>query len=247
MNTNIVPVYERFESNGLELVVNTNTGKAYATQSAIIRMLETPKSTVVNALKGVPNQDIKTAEIQTQGGLQGCRLYSAETVFKLALKYNIDLAEKMGAAGANVYMLNLAGYKTKIVDQAEFNIPKTYSDALRLAATLSDQVDELTLKIETDKPKVLMAEEFLACKDTIDVREFGKLTKHITGLGPNQLLAKLRYLNILQSGNHKNQPYQKYIDLNYFGTREVVNRDNIYIVATITSTGQQWLINQIRR
>lgn len=247
MNTNIISVYERFESNELELVVNTDTGFAYASKSATARMLGVDEKTIRNQINSSDNYSTITAQIPTAAGLRSSDLLSSETVFKLALKYNIELAEKMGTIGANLYLLNLAGYKVKVTEvQSDFVIPKTYSDALRLAATLSDRVDELTLKVEADKPKVLLAEEFLACKDTIDVREFGKLTKHITGLGPNQLLAKLRYLNILQSGNHKNQPYQKFIDLNYFGTREVVNRDNIYMVATITPRGQQWLINQIR-
>lgn len=115
-NNNSLSVYERFESNGLELLVNTNTGKAYASISAAARMLDRNESTIRTALTS-RNLDVINAETPTATGLKTSRLLSAETLYDLAFDYNLPLAKKMGAAGANLYMLNLAGYKTKVVDK----------------------------------------------------------------------------------------------------------------------------------
>jgi hypothetical protein len=115
--SNIVPSYERFESDGLELVVNTSTGLAYASIRATARMLETDESNLRKYIKkGEVNYGLINAEFPTSGGLQGGVLIPSQTIFELALNYNIPLAKKMGAAGANLYMLGLAGYKTKILE-----------------------------------------------------------------------------------------------------------------------------------
>jgi PII-like signaling protein len=116
---NSITKFERFDSNGLELVVDTSTGKAYASISATARMLETSRTNIQNEIsKGVQDYLVTNAEIETPGGLQGCKLLSADVIFKLAFKYHPQLAMRMGAAGANVYMLGLAGYQTKVVESS---------------------------------------------------------------------------------------------------------------------------------
>lgn len=132
--------FVRFDSEGLELVVNTDTGLAYATVSAVARMLEISKST---ASEGVRSYDVINGEIETEGGLQGVRLVSADVVFKLAFKYHPQLAMKMGAVGANLYMLGLAGYKTSIVEA-----PKT---RLQLAEEQVKLIKEIELAEEQIK------------------------------------------------------------------------------------------------
>lgn len=105
----------KIENNdGLEFQVDTENGLAYCSISAAARMLGVDKGNLSKYLKGVVNIEPISAEIQTAGGLQGVVLLSSEQVFKLALRYNLELAEKMGSAGANIYMLGLAGYRTVI-------------------------------------------------------------------------------------------------------------------------------------
>jgi hypothetical protein len=110
MASNIV----RFENNdGLELHVDEETGLAYAHGRAIARMLDgcASRGTIGNRLRGVQKDLVKTAEIQTAGGLQGVQLYPASVVFELAMEFNPPLAKAMGVCGANAYMCGLAGYQ----------------------------------------------------------------------------------------------------------------------------------------
>jgi hypothetical protein len=111
----------KYDQNGLELHIDTETGLAYAHMKAIARMLELEDTrTLRRRLDGVAKEEVKTAEIQTAGGLQGgASLYPASVVFDLALEFKPELAKAMGACGANVYMLGLAGYEVKA------EVPKT--------------------------------------------------------------------------------------------------------------------------
>jgi hypothetical protein len=138
MTSNIV----RFDCNdGLEFHVDVETGLAYAHLRAIARMLGLESTgTLQRRLRGVPKEVVKTAEIQTAGGLQGAPLYPASVVFDLALEFNPSLAKAMGACGANVYMCGLAGYQTTITPPVE---PKT---ALQLAKEQVKLLEQLELK-----------------------------------------------------------------------------------------------------
>lgn len=95
MTSNIVSNFVRFDSEDLELVVDTATGLAYASIRATARMLETPESTIRLALKGAQDFNVINAEVHTPGGLQGAQLYSSDVVFKLAFKYHPQMAMKV--------------------------------------------------------------------------------------------------------------------------------------------------------
>jgi hypothetical protein len=103
----------KYEQDGLELYVEESSGLAFAHFKAIARMLglDGTNGTLRRRLELVPKVGVKTAEIQTTNGLKLVPLYPASVVFKLALEFNPDLAEAMGACGANVYLLGRAGYK----------------------------------------------------------------------------------------------------------------------------------------
>ena len=67
--------------DGIELVIDTATGEAFATQSGYARMSGKDRSTIVKRCKGCEPGTTKNAEILTLGGLQGCELIPAKTVF----------------------------------------------------------------------------------------------------------------------------------------------------------------------
>jgi hypothetical protein len=117
MTKYIVPNLVRFEADGLEFIVETSKGLAYASKRATARMLGVDEKTVRNEIERADYFIVTNAKIQTSGGLQSADLVPAHVVFKLALKFNHDLAEKMGEAGANLYMLNAAGYKMEVKER----------------------------------------------------------------------------------------------------------------------------------
>jgi hypothetical protein len=106
---------ERFDRNGIELVIDRKTGEAWATLGGYARMSGVAKNTLANRLsrgfKGVHKGSLKTCELQTPGGLQRVHLLPANTVFDWLVQDNTELARTMGAVGATVYMHQLAGFK----------------------------------------------------------------------------------------------------------------------------------------
>lgn len=102
---------QRFDRDGIELVIDTRTGEAFATQSGYARMTKKDRSTIVKRCKTCEPGTIKTAEIETATGLKTCELIPASLVFKWALKDDLELAEAMGTAGATVYIHQIAGFK----------------------------------------------------------------------------------------------------------------------------------------
>ncbi len=140
---NIVPTngnYERFDRDGLELIVNTDTGMAYASVSAVARMLKISKSTASEAFG---NHETTKAEIHTQQGSRTVRAVSADVVFDLAFTYNPQLAKAMGTAGANLYLLGLAGYRAKIEAK-----PKTALELAKEQVKLLEQIELQAAQIE---------------------------------------------------------------------------------------------------
>ena len=104
----------RFDKGGIELIINTATGEAYASQIGYARMSGVNYSTVkkrIERLKGGDINTFETAEIQTAGGLQVVTLLSADLVYDWMFDDNPPLAKAMGKAGATVFMHELAGFK----------------------------------------------------------------------------------------------------------------------------------------
>lgn len=231
---NSITKFERFDSNGLELVVDTSTGKAYASLSATARMLETHKETIRRELiKPVGNYDVIKAEIQTGGGLQAVTLYPANVVFKLAFKYHPLLAEAMGEAGANVYMLKLAGYSVKIEAPV---IPQSYAAALLEAGRLAMELEAASAKIEADKPLVEYAQSVQHSDTSIEMGEYAKMI----GTGRNRLFQAMREAGVIMKNS--TIPYQQWIDAGYFEvSQEILESGKLVPFALVTGKGQLWL------
>jgi hypothetical protein len=128
----------KFEHDGLELYIDEATGLAYAHRAAIKRMfgIESDDRTLRRRLEGVAKDKVKMAEIQTVTGLKTVALYPSEAVFKMAIEFAPDIAEKMGACGANVYLCGLAGYQITIAAK-----PKTALELAKEQVKLLEQIE----------------------------------------------------------------------------------------------------------
>lgn len=133
-----------------------------------------------------------------------------------------------------------------------FKIPKTRSEALRLAADLEERNEALESKnlalehkIETDRPKVEFAEAVRNLDGSCLVREFAK----VLGTGQNRLYKRLRDDGFLMANN---EPYQHYIDRGWFVRIEGIpftdsnGKAHPTFVTRITGKGQVGLEKRYR-
>lgn len=138
-----------------------------------------------------------------------------------------------------------------------FNVPKSFREALLLAAEQQEvienqqkQIEEKNAKIEADKPKVLFSEAVSASNKSILVRELAKLiTQNGYQIGEKQLYERLRKAGYLcSSGESYNQPTQTYMNMGLFHLKKtsvICDRESkVYTVTKVTPKGQIYFINK---
>lgn len=138
-----------------------------------------------------------------------------------------------------------------------FNVPKSFREALLLAAEQQEvienqqkQIEEKNAKIEADKPKVLFSEAVAASNKSILVRELAKLiTQNGYQIGEKQLYERLRKAGYLCSvGESRNQPTQTYMNIGLFEIKKRVIMDGdeakVYNTTVVTPKGVHYFINK---
>ena len=111
----------------------------------------------------------------------------------------------------------------------------------------------LERKIEEDKLKVEFADHVADTSDLIDMSTLAKLAKKENiKIGRNRLFEWLRDNKYLMShGKHKNEPYQKYVDNEWFVVREYTYNtaygEQIGTKTYVTGKGQMGIIEKLRK
>jgi anti-repressor protein len=125
-----------------------------------------------------------------------------------------------------------------------FELPKTFAEALQLAADQAKQIELQGTKIKELEPKAEVYEKIADSSNLISIGEAAK-TLNI-GLGRNRLFEKLRDLNILMGNN---VPYQQYVDQGYFETKiKPITMGDITqdkITTFVTGKGMIWLTKKL--
>ncbi|WAX07394.1 hypothetical protein BF702P1_00019 [Bacteroides phage BF702P1] len=143
------------------------------------------------------------------------------------------------------------------INNGGFNVPKSFREALLLAAEQQEvienqqkQIEEKNAKIEADKPKVLFSEAVSASSKSILVRELAKLiTQNGYQIGEKQLYERLRKAGYLcSSGESYNQPTQTYMNMGLFHLKKTSvicdGESKVYTVTKVTPKGQIYFINK---
>lgn len=152
--------YVSYQRDELELFIDKVTGKVYASQSAMARMLKMQQghlSSVLLRTGKKPGTIIDTVNVDlpsSDGVLRSHVLYGVPTISAMAVKYCPELAEKFTEMGATVYLYQMMGYKVssdindnKVAQSAA----KTYNDSLETAYEAMGKLLRLH-KFAEDKP-----------------------------------------------------------------------------------------------
>lgn len=157
----------------------------------------------------VENEDYQTIDMMSNGNNTKDFALTIDFAKEISM-----LARNEKGKQARLYFI-ACEKKLKEEQRNKFPIPRTYSEALLLAANQAKQIETQTKQLEEQKPKVEFFDQVTDSKDAIDMGSCAKVLN--MGIGRNRLFEFLRNEGVLQ---RTNIPYQKYIDLGYFRTIE---------------------------
>ena len=146
---------QRFDQDGIELIINTETGESFATVRGYARMSGKTHTTILRRLKVVDSDVLNHAQIQTAGGLQTVALIPEDLICQWLPKDNPAMASQVLKLGVRLFLHTIASFQIK-------------SDAIETNKQLESQIAELTAKIEKlDYREVDYIDEILGLKDRI--------------------------------------------------------------------------------
>ena len=141
-----------------------------------------------------------------------------------------------------------------------FQIPKTYAEAMQVAATLALKVEDQSKQIEADKPKVAFADAVSTSETDILMRDLAKLiAQNGYVIGEHRLYAWMVDHHFLEArkrwsakkSRYETQywPTQRAIDLKVFRVKETIIHEgstSAFLKPTVkvNGKGQQFFINK---
>lgn len=108
--------------------------------------------------------------------------------------------------------------KAKQLATVHFLVPKTLPEALRLAANLAEERDQLQAEIIINQPKVEFHDQVASAINCHTIQEVAK----VIGTGQNRLFAWLRDNKMLMDDN---QPMQNHLEAEHFKMIEKTYKD----------------------
>ena len=148
---------QRFDQDGIELIIDTQTGESFASQAGYARMSGVDYSTIRKRVErlGVTLEPLKRSQIETVDGFRAVTLIPEDLICQWLIKDNHKLALKVMQLGVRLFLHTIAGFQVK-------------SEAIETNKQLENQIAKLTSKIdELDYREVDYIDEILALKDRI--------------------------------------------------------------------------------
>lgn len=133
-------------------------------------------------------------------------------------------------------------FRVKNYLQTKFSIPRTMSDALRLAADLSEEKERLEEAVRVLQPQATGYQLIIDADGTLSLNEFAKSMNW----GRNRLSELLRKKDVFMKGTAL--PYQQYISSGYFKVKERMACDgNIYSYSLVTPKGVDYIVKKVQQ
>ena len=202
-------------------------------------------------IKHVDIEDKGVAKCDTLGGNQEMTVINESGMYSLVLSSRLDSAKKFKRWVTNDILPSIRKHGMYATDEL-INNPDLL---IQVATQLKDERSkrqELELREQTNRPKVLFAESVEASKCSILIGDLAKLIKQNGyNIGQNRLFEWMRnngYL-ISRRGESYNMPTQQSMNLGLFEIKEssVVNPDgSVRLTRTtkVTGKGQVFFINK---
>ncbi len=228
-----------FESSNVRIIVED--GEPLFCASDVCKALgyaNTSKSLSDHCVeKGVTNR-----YTPTPGGLQSLAYIDERNLYRLVMRSKLPSAEKFQdwVCGEVLPSIRKTG---KYATQEQYAIPRTYAEALRLAADKEEENQRLKNQIEQDAPRVEMAKRAIESDGAWLVRKVAK----VLGVTQTFLFDFMHQKKILSP---RNEPYAKFVQMGVIRPRISSYPDGYgnmrsKITAYVTARGIEYLIARL--
>jgi anti-repressor protein len=164
--------------------------------------------------------------------------------YAVSIEFAKHIAMQSRSENSHEYRTYMIQCEHKALAQSHL-IPKTFAEALQLAADQQKLIEEQEKRIESDRPKVEFAMAVRNMQGACSVGDFAK----VIGTGQNRLFKKMRDDRILMASN---RPYQLFIERGLFVVIEQIpytdseGRTHPAFKTMITGKGQVFLEHKYR-
>ena len=141
---------QRFDQDGIELIIDTQTGESFASQAGYARMSGVDYSTIRKRVErlGVTLEPLKRSQIDTVDGFRAVTLIPEDLICQWLVKDNLELALKVMQLGVRLFLHTLAGFRVK--SEAIAEVRQLESQIVKL----SEEKQILEELIETQKAMI---------------------------------------------------------------------------------------------
>lgn len=212
------------EFGELRILVIEGTEYFPATECAAKLGYANPRKAIRDHCKGGTKRSVPTSS-----GIQEMNFIPEGDLYRLIVRSNLPAAERFERWVFDEVLPSLR--KSGSYSMGEYQIPQTLPEALRLAADLAEENEQL-------RPKAELHDRFLTAENVQTVSVVAKTL----GTGRGRLFRFLREQKILMANN---TPYQQYLERGYFRVREkVINMGGTEVVkpqTLVTAKGVNYI------
>jgi anti-repressor protein len=118
-----------------------------------------------------------------------------------------------------------------------FDLPKTFSEALRMLADTHDQAEALKITVAAQQPAVEFVDRYVHAEGLFGIRETAKLL----GITQHEFTSYCQRHHILFRENGHLQPYAEHLKAGYFQVKAGEANDHAYAQTRFTPKGVEWV------
>lgn len=190
---------------------------------------------------GIDPDDRGIATVNTPSGEQQMLIVSEFGFYSLVFKSRKPEAKKFKRWVTHEVIPSIRKTGSYTAAPA-FQVPQTLSEALRLAADLSDKVEAQAAQIEHQRPAVEFVERFVEAKETQNLRVVAKVLQ----VKEKDFVSLLLSKGILFRSRGKLTPKAEHMEAGRFEVKEIVTKDGFATVQMrFTTLGVEWIARKV--
>jgi len=119
----------------------------------------------------------------------------------------------------------------------KFDLPQTFSEALRLLADTHEQAEALKLTVAAQQPAVEFVDRYVHAAGLFGIRETAKLL----GITQHEFTSLCQRHRVLFREGGTLQPYAEHLKSGYFQVKAGESNDHAYAQTRFTAKGVEWI------